>query len=262
MSALTELLAELEAEQAGLDAAVADLTADGWTTPTPAAGWDIRDQIWHLAYFDDAATRAAGDPEGFGDEIRESNADTDAFAQRIVDRGRTLSPPDVLAAWRDNRSRFHEVVGALDPSARLSWYGLPMSVRSLVTARLMETWAHGMDVLDALGVDPEPTDRLRHVAYLGCRSLPFSFQINGLPVPEEAVRVELVLPSGERFEYGPEGAANRVRGAVADFSLVVTQRRHPADVDLDVHGDVAETWVTVAQAFAGPPGGGRQPVRR
>jgi uncharacterized protein (TIGR03084 family) len=123
----------------------------------------------------------------------------------------------------------------------------------------METWAHGQDIADALAVVRPPTARLRHVAHLGARAFANSFIAHGLPVPRDAVRVDLVGPSGEAWGFGPEGALNSVAGSALDFCLVVTQRRHRDDTRLTVVGSVADAWLDVAQAFAGPPGAGRSP---
>jgi uncharacterized protein (TIGR03084 family) len=122
----------------------------------------------------------------------------------------------------------------------------------------METWAHGQDVADALGVVRTPTDRLRHVAHIGVRALPFSFALRGRPTPEVSVRVEVSGPSGAGWTWGPADAANRVSGPALDFCLLVTQRRHRDDLALRVEGPVAEEWVEIAQAFAGAPGAGRR----
>jgi uncharacterized protein (TIGR03084 family) len=151
------------------------------------------------------------------------------------------------------------VLAGLDPRARVPWYGPDMGVVSFTTARLMETWAHGQDVADGLGIAREPSDRLRHVAQIGVRALPWSFAVRGRPVPAAPVRVELTLPGGHRWTAGPAAAADAVRGPAVDFCLVVTQRRHPADVHLEVSGPVAGEWMEIAQAFAGPPGTGRRP---
>jgi uncharacterized protein (TIGR03084 family) len=134
-----------------------------------------------------------------------------------------------------------------------------MSAASSITARIMETWAHGQDVADALGAERAPSDRLRHVAFIGARALPNSYQARGLPVPETTVRVELEAPSGGVWAFGPEGAPDSVRGPALDFCLAVTQRRHLDDLDLELQGAVATEWMSIAQAFAGPPGPGRQP---
>jgi uncharacterized protein (TIGR03084 family) len=123
----------------------------------------------------------------------------------------------------------------------------------------METWAHGQDVADGLGETRTPSARLRHVAFLGYRSLPNSYRSRGLEVPEASVRVELDGTAGEPWSFGPEGATDRVHGPAVDFCLVVTQRRHLDDTDLVCDGPVASEWMAIAQAFAGPPGPGRRP---
>ena len=134
-----------------------------------------------------------------------------------------------------------------------------MSPTSAVTARIMETWAHGQDIFDALARAKPPTPGLRHVAHLGVRTLANSYVSHRLAVPDTPVRVELVSPAGETRTSGPQDAADRITGPAVDFCLLVTQRRHPADTRIRAEGRVAEEWMSIAQAFAGPPGQGRQP---
>ena len=127
----------------------------------------------------------------------------------------------------------------------------------MATARFMETWAHSLDVHEALGATPEVTDRIRHVAHLGVRTRGFSFAGHGLEAPTDELRVELVAPSGELWLWGPEDAEQRVGGTALDFCLLVTQRIHRDDTDLVATGADAEQWLRIAQAFAGPVGEGR-----
>ena len=131
----------------------------------------------------------------------------------------------------------------------------------MATARLMETWAHGQDVADTLGVDRQPTDRLRHVAHIGVRARDYAYLVNGLTPPAEEFRVELAGPSGDSWTWGPEQATQRVTGPALDFCLLVTQRRHRDDLAVLAEGADAEQWLTIAQAFAGPPGPVAQPER-
>jgi uncharacterized protein (TIGR03084 family) len=226
-----------------------------WDLATPAEGWAIRDQVSHLAFFDEAATLALVDPGRFRAEAAALTALGPGFPDLVAERHRALAPRDLLAWFRRARSALLGAFGTADPAARLPWYGPDMSAASAVTARLMETWAHGQDVADALGVRREPTQRLRHIAHLGVRTLGFSFGLRGLPVPAEPVRVELSGPGGGA--WGPAGAADSVRGPALDFCLVVTQRRHVAGTALRTTGPVAAQWLTIAQAFAGAPGPGR-----
>lgn len=258
MADLGTLLTDLADESADLDALVAPLPPQEWTRPTPAAGWTIAHQIAHLAWTDRVAHLAATDADAFFAAAARIGTDPDGY----VDRGAEdfLAPPEeLLTTWRAGRAALTAALAAAPAGVRLPWYGTRMSPMSMVTARLMETWAHGQDVADTLGVTRTPTGRLRHVAYLGVRTLGFSFAAHGRPEPAEPVRVELVGPDGDRWAYGPADAANRVTGPALDFCLLVTQRRHRADLALVPTGPVADEWLDVAQAFAGPPGRGRQP---
>jgi uncharacterized protein (TIGR03084 family) len=255
---LDTLCDDLLAEGAELVTLVEPLDAETWLTPTPAAGWSIRDQITHLARFDDLARLAVTDPDRFRAELPDL-AEAEGMVDKAVEADRTVAGPDALVwLWRSRRA-LTDAARASDPRLRVPWYGPDMTVVSSITARLMETWAHGQDVADALGVDRVATDRLRHVAFICARTVPNSYVARGLPVPEEPVRLELVGPNGDAWEFGPEGAANVVRGPALDFCLVATQRRHRDDTALVAIGPVADEWLSIAQAFAGPPGPGRAP---
>jgi uncharacterized protein (TIGR03084 family) len=153
------------------------------------------------------------------------------------------------------------MLAAAPAGDRLPWIGTTMTPAAMATARLMETWAHGLDVAEALGVRNPPTARLRHVAFLGVRTLGHSFATHGRTPPTEPVRVELEAPDGDRWVYGPPDATNRLVGPALDFCLLVTQRRHRADLALVATGSVADEWLDVAQAFTGPPGPGRAPAK-
>lgn len=262
MSSLSDICADLAAEHEALDAIVAPLVDPAWDTPTPAEGWSVRDQISHLAYFDDRASFAAADPDGFK-SWRDSSAmselaRTDGDPADVA-LGRSLAPSDLLAQWRAGRAAMLLGFAPLDAKARIPWFGPDMSAASFATARLMETWAHGQDVADALGAEREATDRLKHIVYIGVRALPYTYTVNKKELPSEPLRVEVKSPSGEVWNMGPDEASDVVRGSALDLALVVTQRRHRDDTDLTAEGPVADEWLSIAQAFAGPPGAGRKP---
>jgi uncharacterized protein (TIGR03084 family) len=260
---MRSLASDLAAETAELTGLVASLSEPGWRTPTPAPGWTIADQVSHLAFFDDAAILSATDPGGFAADLQQAVEAGRLTPDEVAQRYRSLTGEQVLAWLGSSRHRLIEVFTGIDPAARLPWFGLPMSAASALTARLMETWAHGQDVADALDAGRQPTARLRHVAHIGVRALPFSFAANGLAQPTESVRVELIAPvlaqGGESWIWGPPTAVNRVSGPALDFCLLVTQRRHRDDTALTARGPVADRWLDIAQAFAGPPGPGRRP---
>lgn len=257
------LLDDLAAEEHALDAVVAGLDDSAWSTPTPAAGWSVRDQVAHLAATEEWATRSLSDPEGFRAELALLATDPDARATEVKSGLLGHRPPDsgVLDWWRTTRERSSAELRTRDPSDRVPWFGPDMSVASLATARLMETWAHGQDVVDALGVERPATSRLRHVAEIGVRTRPFVYASRGMTMPDVAVRVELTGPDGESWTWGPEEASERVTGPAIDWCLVVTQRRNPDDTKLTIEGDAAGEWVGIAQAFAGSPTDHRPPRR-
>jgi uncharacterized protein (TIGR03084 family) len=258
---LPGLLEDLEAESADLDARVAPLDPRDWARLTPAPGWTIGHQIAHLAWTDQASLLAATDEVAFYAALADDLDGADP--ERYVDRGAEslLAPPaELLERWRAGRAALAIALSHVPDGTKLPWYGTRMSPASMVTARIMETWAHGQDVADALGVTRQPTDRLRHVAHLGVRTLGHSFTTNGREAPTTPVRVELVGPNGDLWTYGPEDAADRVTGPALDFCLRVTQRRHRADLALQATGPVADEWLDLAQAFAGRPGEGRAPA--
>lgn len=251
------LLEDLRGETSALDRLLSGLPDAGWDVPTPADGWAIRDQVSHLAYFDDAATLAATDPDKFRAEAADLLALGDQFPDRIAERYRTMHPAELHAWFRRARPRMLAVMATVDPTTRLPWYGPDMSAASAITARLMETWAHGNDIADALGVRPAPTDRLRHIAHLGVRTLSHSFRLRSRPVPTAEVYVDLTGPDGQNWCWGAPHLPDTVRGSALEFCLVVTQRRHVADTGLTVNGRTATEWMSIAQAYAGAPGPGR-----
>lgn len=261
MPNMQEICRDLRAEHDDLDALVDGLDESGWSTDTPAEGWTIRDQISHLLYFDECAIRAVSDPDAFREWARteatkEIRPDEGEAADVAV--GRSVPGTALLDRWRAGRGELLAVFEPLDPKARIPWFGPDMSALSFATARLMETWAHGQDVADALGQQRRPTDRLRHVCHIGVAAIPYAFSVRKLDVPTEPIRVEVKSPSGQMWTWGLEEADNVVRGSALDLALVVTQRRHPDDTDVEAKGSMAELWISIAQAFAGPPGPGRK----
>jgi uncharacterized protein (TIGR03084 family) len=241
---------DLAAEHDALDAVVADLTEEQWSLGTAAEGWDVADTIVHLIQADMAARLAVTDPDGF----QQAKADMASKGFEGVFGARTgKTGAEVLAWWRHERAQMLEAFRSRGPKDRIPWFGPDMSTLSFATARLMETWSHGQDVADAVGAPWPPTDRLRHVAHIGVTTRGWSYVNRGREVPEGDVRVELTSPSGEIWTWGPEDAENRVTGPAVDFCLVATQRRHPADTSLVTEGPLAEEWIGIAQAFAGPP---------
>jgi uncharacterized protein (TIGR03084 family) len=256
---LEALIEDLAAETDVLRQILDPLGDDEWRQPTPAPGWTTADQVSHLAYFDQVAIMSATDPDAFAAEVSRLTAarvvDPDTIARRYHD----MSPAELGDWFTRVRNDLLVVFAGLDPATRVPWFGPSMSVASSLTARLMETWAHGQDIADTVGAQRAPTHRLRHVAHIGVGARAFSYAAHRLPMPAEPVFVELAAPSGELWTWGPADAANRVTGPALDFCLLVTQRRHRSDTAVLAQGPAADQWLTIAQAFAGPPGSGRVP---
>jgi uncharacterized protein (TIGR03084 family) len=249
------LLDDLRAEQTDLLTMVqgADLS-----TPTPAEGWDVRDSISHLAGTDVEATLSMTDPDAFLAKLPQVGADIEGFLTRQLTERHDLPPEEFLDQWHQGFRALLDAFERVDPAVKLPWYGPPMSPASFATARLMEYWAHGQDVADGLDFVRTPTSRLRHICHIGHRTRGFSYINRGLTPPAVDVRLELTAPDGTIWTYGDEEAADRVTGPALDFCLLVTQRRHRDDVSVVAHGAAADEWLSIAQAYAGPPGPGRE----
>lgn len=254
---LTQVLADLAAEGDRLELLVAGLNDAGWHTPTPAPGWDVADQVAHLAWTDEVALKAATDKDAWDAVVVEAIDDPTGFVD--AEALRLARDPDLGTRWRTTRRELAAALAAHPHGEKMPWFGPPMSATSMATARLMETWAHSLDVHEALGVAADDTDRIRHIAHLGVRTRNFAFAVHGLDAPIEEFRIDLVSPSEDVWTWGPEDAAQTLTGSAGDFCRLVTQRAHRADTDLVASGRDVDRWLDIAQAFAGPPGAGRAP---
>ena len=243
------LLDDLAAEQRDLREQLVAIDPDAWLRPTPARGWDVRDTIAHLADTDEMAiATATGRPGSINDRAGVSASGEDVTYQGVL-YGRRRAGAEVLAWWESTAAAEHEMFRSIDPGVRVPW-GIGMRPPSLVTARLMETWAHGLDVLAALGVEPRDTDRLAHVAWLATRALPYAYTVAGREPPADAIRVELTLPSGAKWNMGPDTAVNRITGPAGEYCRVFVHRLRPADATaLRAEGPAAIDALAVARAF-------------
>lgn len=253
------VLADLDAEGADLESIVSTIPAASWALPTPASGWDIARQIAHLTWTDEVSTVAVTDPDAFAVLLGDALADPAGYVDKAAAEVARTPPADLLVRWQAGRGALAAALAAAADGTKLPWFGPPMSATSMATARLMETWAHGQDIADALGLTRTPTTRLRNIAHIGVRTRNFAFVSNNRPAPIDEFRVELIGPDGDTWTWGPDGAAQRVSGPALDFCLLVTQRRHIDDLALHTVGAEAAAWLEIAQAFAGSPGTGRLP---
>ena len=235
------LLADLAAEHEVLDDLVAPLSPDVWARPSPSPGWTLAHQIHHLDVSESAALLAL---TGHSDQVF-------APTGRWPDRPLPSDPAEVLGNWRASRVASLEVMASLDAKAPIIWGDGPMTCRSFATARLMETWAHGLDCFTTAGVKPVDTDRLRHVAHIGYRALPYAFRSQGVtpPAPVAELRLELISPSGDIWTYGEADAPQSITGTAAHWCRVATRRMPADDSDLIANRPLAHAVLTIARAY-------------
>ena len=253
---LCALCDDLRAESQELD----DLLGrpvDGsiWNLGTRFHGWSVWDEITHLHLFDELAVLALADRDAFMTERRLIEAQLAEGSQISgIARERFANLPGTAIAprWRTGWQTLADTLAELDPKARLPWFGPDMSARSFATARMMETWAHGQDVWDALDQRRPPSPRLAHIAQLGVLTFGWSFANRGRRPSGSMPQVHLIGPQGEAWHWGDAASTERISGPALDFCLVVTQRRHVLDTHLEVDGDTAREWMLIAQCFAGP----------
>ena len=217
--------------------------------------WTIHDVVAHLHYSDYLALLAATEPKVFHREVSVIMESMQQGAS-LMDHTRDwltddLKDAGILPRWYSTFCEMVEVFRAAPADARYDWFGPPMGVAMFATARQMETWAHGLSLFDAAGVERQETDRIRNICVIGCKTFAWTFQNRGEAIPGTMPKVTLALPSGALFEEGDGDGS--IDGKAVDFAKVVTQTRNIADVGLTVLGDVANQWMAVAQCFAGPP---------
>ena len=246
----TAVLDDFEAEQRELEALLRDLADDDWSRPTPAAGWDVRDQVSHLADTEELAhDTATGGPRQINLEI-ENYASGDAFTLAGCIRGRAMTPAEVLDWWTGAAARNRAALRGLDPAARVPW-GLGMGLRAFGAARLMEHWAHGLDVRAAVGRPAADTRRLHHVAWIGARALPYALSVAGVdPPPGRTLRFDLVDPEGADWSFGPDDATDRISGPMGEWCRLAVQRvGREGTKALRSQGSLADLALDNARAF-------------
>lgn len=250
MTAFSDLIDDLAAEQATLDALVDGRPESDWRLPSAAAGWSIADSIAHLALSDEMAIVSV---DGRGEEhFKRVMADPEAALAQQNEGASSRTGPEILAWWRDVRTKLVEGLRALPPGARLYWGIGEMSAPSFTTARLMECWAHGLDCFAGLGVTPVDTARIHHVCFLGYRTLPYAFDFAGRTPSAtiDRLRLELTAPDGSTWSFGPDDAPQVITGAAGEWARVATHRMPLSDAHtLEATGPFAEEALQVAKAY-------------
>jgi len=252
-----QLVDDLRGETTTLLTMLEPLRPQDWSTLTPATPWTVLDQVTHLAAFDERQTMAVTSPEAFAAQVAEELAGPGNLVDSVREACAAMDPSEVLTWFTIGRATMIEALASTPVATRIGWYGPSMGPVSALTARLMETWAHGYDIADALGVTPAPTARLHHIAELAYRARPFAFSAHDVAMPEAPLRFELTAPDGSTWMIGDDAAVAVVSGPALDLCLLAVQRRHRDDLDLEASNADAASWLAVAQAFAGPAGPGR-----
>lgn len=260
---MREILSDLVAEEQHLDQFLQGLTDREWKKKTPAVGWTIQDQVSHLAYVEGVAAEVLD--QGKERIDAEAISDIDEWTAIGVAIGRPQRHQEVIEWWRHGRADVVDALSRMDAGDRVPWIYGEMSAKSFATMRLMETWAHGLDIKvamlgrilpipeDDLEEDEEDpladTPRLRHIAWLGQKSLPFSYKMVGEEYPAQGVRVEVMGPKYQAWRFGPEDTDQVIRGMAGDWCRVVVQRQDPADTGLKAVGEHAERALDIARAY-------------
>ncbi|SLN68049.1 hypothetical protein TRL7639_03941 [Falsiruegeria litorea R37] len=256
MEQATDFLAESEA----LNAAFEGVSGNQWDTETQFKGWTLNDVLVHLHFWNQMADLSLMDEGAFQARLAETFAGIGKVGFRATENSMiTLRGEELRAAWQE----LYRDIGArwvdLDPKQRVKWAGPDMSVRSSITARQMETWAHGQEVFDILGLKRQEQDRVKNIVVLGVNTFGWAYKVNGRDVPAAMPRLELTAPSGAIWEFGEPGD-NKISGSAVEFAQVSAQTRNVADTDLVAEGPIAREWLSIAQCFAGgpeqPPGKG------
>ncbi len=243
-------------ESQALAKVLESLSEADFDQPTQFKGWSIDDVVGHLHMFNVAALKSL-----------EGDAAFDAFFAPIaamLAEGKTLREAQypwldglrgraLMADWQTTCETLADAFSTTDPKARLKWAGPEMSALSSVTARQMETWAHGQEVFDTLGLTRIEQDRIRNIAHLGVATYGWTFVNRAETVPEPAPHVRLTGPSGAIWEWNTPQEDNAVIGSAVEFAQVVTQVRSVQDTTLQTRGPAAQRWMDIAQCFAGPP---------
>lgn len=259
MTDFPDVIGHLVAEGDSVDRMVAGLDDAQWSLPTPAPGWTVADQVAHLSFVFRLAGAAAAQPQAFQAIAARAQGDFDAAVNAALAEYQDLAPADLLARWRGERATAEQALAAVPADSLVPWLVRPLPPAVLAAAGMMELVAHGQDIADAAGVDREWTDRIRHVVGFAVQVWDFGYQARGLAVPDVRFGFELTGPSGAVWRFGPDDADQRITGSAVDFCLLVTRRRHRADLDLVAVGADADEWLNIAQAYRGAPGAGREP---
>lgn len=253
------LLQDWQAESENLLEILDELNDEQWEMPTPAPGWTVKHQVAHLDWTERMLLLSVKDTQEFNRVRKGVMVSPDEAVDRAAKANAHQSGRELTMAWMETRKSLYEQLWLLEHGQRIAWFGPSMGVATALSARIMEIFAHGQDIRDALGIAPSASDRLRHIAHLAIAARDFSFTANSVSIPEEEFRIELEY-LGQIWTWGPEQSAERVIGLALDFGMLATRRRHRDDCAVKAYGEQSNRWLDIIQAYAGSPGQGRAPL--
>lgn len=251
-------IAALTAECDALDEMLTGLGPQDWNRQTPAPGWTISHQVAHLAATFALAGLAAEDAAAFKARLAGLSQQFDTSVRQVMQPYLDEPPIVLMQRWQAERAYASTALASVAEDQLVPWLVNPLPAGVLAMAGMMEVFAHGQDVADTLGLRPERTDRIRFLVEFAVRTWTFGYLAREEPVPQTEFRFELASPSGQLWQLGPADATNTISGSAADFCLLVTRRRHRADLDLIATGEQADHWLDIAQCYRGPAGPGRR----
>ncbi len=244
---MADVFDDLTAEFRRLDAMLAALAPEQWARPSDAEGWTVSDVVLHLAQTNEVIS----DPSG-GEATAFLSPDAaktvDGVAADMVAAERGMPPADLLERWRKTAYAVADFLRAQPPGTRLSWVRTPLSPRTLATTRIAEHWAHAQDIAVPLGVPYPDTARIRHIAWLAHRTLPYAFSVEGLP--DAPVYCDLTAPDGTHWTFGDPSAPSRITGPAAEFCRVGARRLTPEQTALRAEGPHAADALRVLRNYA------------
>jgi uncharacterized protein (TIGR03084 family) len=251
-----DILIALASQHAELAKIVDGCTNVDWERPTRCEGWDVASVLAHLALTDESATASArGELDRYGDDgvlgSREhQTVSVDEAAAAQVDAERGAGGDAIRQRWHDASEAMLVAFHAGDPHQRVTWVAGKLSLQTLVTTRLSECWIHTGDIAYALGITLPPTDRLRYIARLAWRTLPYAFERADMPM-NGPVALELIGPNGEQWSFDPDRPAlTTIRGSAAVFCDVAARRVDPAETDLVATGPDAAAVLRLVRTYA------------
>lgn len=240
---------DLVEESNALAECLHSVPADLLDRPTQFKAWTPNDILRHLQVWNEMACLQVTDSDELLSNLKQLSGTP---TLRAFEESVTSATDDRLTMWSKSVNRIEQIYEDVEPKQRLKWIGPDMSARSSITARQMETWAHGQAIFDLSGRDRPESDRIKNIVVLGINTYGYCLKIRGVEVPAISPFVELTSPSGVVWTFGDERSEDRVKGPAVEFCQVLTQTRNVADTRIEAIGPNALFWMKYGQCFAGP----------